>query len=419
MNARRVVSTVFLSAFFLFSVADAYVVVDPYSANNTFIKNPVFDRLFLDELYSEKVIPVIGNGTIEFYLAEKDKCFDASGDICTAAFCGSAICGSKAFNKAIDKKSIDYALVLGNTKIHEIIGVQNALRYSVLSSGDYLSLVERNLAGAVGSELEKTYVQERYSGSVDKLIGEEIMRDSEMANVNELLKRGNTNEAIAAADKFFSENYKISTAYDAYDIFSAVREKTIGPMQYAEIMARIMDQQNTNQQNISELLDALMNKSSILNDALNRDALNQALDTISKNPKMFSELEKAMGALDNKLAGELMSRMLEETFRNKELMKKFLEVLPDILNDAKMRESFLKASTEAMREMQETGELDKMIDNLKDASVREKLMNFAKDSAPSFFDAVREKAGELLNQKYALPLLGLIAIFIVSLKVRL
>lgn len=412
-------SAVFLSAFFLFSGAEAYVVVDPYSANNTFIRNPVFDGFFLDELYSEKVVPVIGNGAVEFYLAEKDKCFDSSGDICTAVFCGSAICGSKAFNKTIDEKSIDYALVSGNAKTHEIIGVQNALRYSVLSSGDYLSLVERNLADACGSELEKTYVQERYSGSVDKLIGEEIMRDPAMANVNELLKRGNTNEAIAAADKFFSENYKISPAYDAYDIFSAVREKTIGPMQYAEIMARIMDQQNTNQQNMSWLLDALMNESSILNDAINRDALNQALDTIGKNPKMFSELEKAMGALDNKLVGELMSRMLEETFRNKELMKKFLEILPDILNDAKMRESFLKASTEAIRGLQETGELDKMIDNLKDASVREKLMNFAKDSAPSFFDAVREKAGELLNQKYALPLLGLIAIFIVSLKVRL
>lgn len=404
----------FLTAYLLSEPAGAYVVVDPYAAKGTIIQNPVFDSVFLDQLYAESTIPVLQEGAVDFYLAEEKNCFSAVGGICTAVFCGNAICGSKKFETPLGKPAIDYGLVTGNKELHDGISTKNALRYAAISSAEYLSLVEKNIAQMQGTGFDSQYIQERYGFSVERLINEEIRYDGPFPAVEDLLKRGEIDLAISEMDKYFSQNYGISTAYDSYDLFSAVKQRQIGPVQYSELLSSILRQNNVNIP-----MDALTDKSKILNDAFNKQAIDAAFDMLKSRPELFDGLKKAMDAVDTRMFNELLSKVLAESFKNKELLKKYLELLPDIMKDKKMQELFFKSSAEAVRKMQETGALAKLMENINDIKVREQIMAYAKDSAPSAFNEVAERLRALAEEKYLIPLIGLLIILAVSMKVRL
>lgn len=410
----------------LASPASGYAVIDPYAENGAIIMNPVFDSFFIDQLYSENKIPVLNNGSVEFYIAKNESCHAMEGEICAAVPCGVAICGSKKFAESerfgneTAKNIIENALVSGNKEVHDAISAQNALRYEALEhdnpqiSQEYLSMIEKNIAQRGGSTLDEAYLRERYNFSVASLINQEIMGEAELGDAKKMLKKGDVDSAIADIDEYFSKNYNISPAFDARDIFGAVKNKQIGPAQYSEILMQMLRQSG-----INEPLGALINKSGILNDTINKNAFESALEEIAKNPELFDSLKKSMDLLDDKMFNDIISKALEESFKNKDMLKKYLDMLPDILNNEKMRNFFLKASAEAIRKMQETGELSKLLDNLGDSAIKEKIMNAAKDSAPSIIDGIEEKIKKSIKPEYTLPLFALMAILIVSLMVRL
>lgn len=404
-----------MAACFLSDFGNAFVAIDPYAANGTLVQDPVFDPLFTSQLYEGGVLPVIYNGSVDFYIADNRSCFRPSGGVCAAISCGSAVCGSRMLgNETFGKNVIDTGIIFGNPKMHEAMATENALRYLTMSSEKHLSLLEQKIATMQGSELGGQYIEERYRGSVDELIRTEILSDASLTGIESRLNGRDADGAIRMLDEYFKGNYGISQAYDARDIFSAVKEKQIGPMQYSEILSRILGANG-----MAAGIGNMMNKSGILNETLNKEMVNAALDVLKEHPELLDGVKKSMDAIDGKMFDEFMAKALEESFKNKEMMKQLLGILPDILNDEKMRGIFLSSASEAMRKMQETGALERLMETVGDAKIRDKILSYAKEAAPSLLDRMAGGVRNRIKWGYVLPIIAFIIIIIASMKVRL
>lgn len=395
------------------------MVIDPYAvASNFTILQPLFDSYFTDQLYSEGIYPVVTNGSVDFYVTAANKsCHSFAGDVCSAVFCGNAICGSSTFSapfSAIGNGTLESAFLTGNNVTHEAITRLNALRYATIKAGGDISQIENSIASEFNTMIDTTYIQKRYGSSVGNMIDERILQDPALSGLDYMLRTRDTQGAISLLDKYFAENYNFSSVYDSNDIYSAINNKQIGPMQYTEIMDTIMQKYGLENQ----IFD-FMNKSGILNSTLNSEAMEQALEEIAKHPEWLEQIKKSMDRYDPKMFDNLMSKVLEETFKNKDILKKYMDVMSDMLSNEKMRDTFLKASAQAIRKMQASGELDKLLDGIKDINLQEKIMDEMKKSAPSMLDRLLDEIKSNIEWKYVLPIIGLIVIAAVSLRTGL
>ncbi len=405
----------FLTAFCLFEAAHAYVVIDPYSVSEEMIiANPVFDDFFMQELVSNQVLPVFKDGSVDFYIADESSCFFNDGNACVAIPCGNIICGSNRF-QADDYTPgtiIDDGLISGNSELHDMAIAVDTLRYSAIENPEHLSMVENKILEIDGSEADKIYVENRYDSSISNLINDELSGTEEFSKIQELLDQQRTTEAIAALDEYFTQNYDISSVYDTADLYTAMKNKQIGPMQYSAILNTLLNEYGEGPQS----MDYLMNHSDILNSTFGSDLINQTLEEIAKNPELLKELQDSMDSMDDELFQELMSKALEECFKNKELMKKYLEMLPDLLKDEAIREMLIKSAADALRQMHESGELGGLMDNINSPELQEQVLDQAKDAAPSIFEKISEAIKSRVNMNYILPLLGLIALIFISVR---
>ena len=405
----------FLSAFCLFEAAHAYVVVNPYSVSEEMIvANPVFDDFFMQELTSNQVLPVFKDGSVDFYVADESSCFFNDGDACVAIPCGNIICGSNRFqtDEYASNTIIDNGLVSGNSELHDMAVAVDTLRYSAIENPEHLSMVENTILEMDGSEADKTYVENRYDSSISNMINDELSGTEEFSKMQDLLNRQMTAEAIATMDEYFAENYDISSVYDTTDLYTAMKNKQIGPMQYSAILNTLLNEYGDG----SQSMDYLMEHSDILNSPLGKELIDQTLEEIAKNPEMLKELQDSMDNMDDELFQKLMSKALEECFKNKELLKKYLEMLPELLKDEAIREMLLKSAADALRQMHESGELGDLMDNINSPELQELVMDQAKDAAPSIFEKISEAIKSRVNMNYILPLLGLIAIIFISVR---
>lgn len=389
--------------------------IDPYSVSEEMIvANPVFDDFFMQELVSNQVLPVYRDGSVDFYIADESSCFLNDGETCVAIPCGNLICGSNRF------RDEDYAaytiiedgLISGNTELHEMTLAMDALRYSAIEDPKHLSMVENKIMEMDGSVLDKAYVENRYDSSISNLINDELSGTEDFQKIKKLFSQQETSEAISLLDEYFAKNYDISPVYDSTDLYNAMKNKQIGPMQYSAILNTLMDEYGTGPQS----MDFLMNQSEILNSTFGRDLMEHVLEEIAKNPELMKDLQNSMDSLDNEMFYELMSKALEESFKNKELLKKYLEMLPELLKDEKIRELLLKSASQALRQMQESGELGELMDNINSPDLQKQVMDQAKDAAPSIFEKISEEIKSRVNMNYILPLLGLIAIIFISVR---
>ncbi len=412
---RLLLFAAFLTVFCLFEAAHAYVVIDPYSVSEEMIvANPVFDDFFMQELISNQVIPVFKDGSVDFYIADEASCFFNDGDACVAIPCGNLICGSNRFQNAdyTVPVIIDDGLISGNTQLHDMALAMDALRYSAIESPEHLSMVENKIMELDSSVLDETYVENRYGSSISNLINDELSGTEDFSRIQDLLNQQRTSEAISLLDEYFAQNYDISPVYDSTDLYTAMNNKQIGPMQYSAILNTLMDEYGGG----SQPMDFLMNQSEILNSTFGRDLMDQVLKEIAENPEMLKDLQNSMDSLDNEMFQELMSKALEESFKNPELLKKYLEMLPELLKDEQIRELLLKSAADALRQMQESGELGELMDNINSPDLQKQVMDQAKDAAPSIFERISEEIKSRVNMNYILPLLGLIAIIFISVR---
>lgn len=401
----------FLIAFYLSDFAWAYPVIDPYSAKGLTISHPIFDTYFIDQLYADGVVPVAANDSVDFYLAGSGRCANAEDGICTAVLCGDAICGSNRYKSGPAGDIIDTALVSGNSEIHNMINTRNALRYAAGTSDEYISMVENKIAAMDGSALDSVYLQKRYGSSVKNLVNDQILKEPGLEGLGDLLKRRDADGAISLLDSHFSNEYNISSAYDFYNIYDAVNQRTIGPAQYSEIVNTILGQYG---QNMS--MDRLINKSGILNTTIGQDVMRQAFDELAKHPEWMKELEKSMNLADSEIFNEMLSKALEEALKDKDMLKNYLDVLSKVMDDKSMRDMFLSASAEAIRRMQASGELDKILEGIKDINIKDQIMDKIKTGAPSALEKIADWVKSNIDWKYVLPVIGLAVIAIVSLK---
>jgi len=390
-------------------------VVNPYSVSEEMIvANPVFDDFFMQELTSNQVLPVFKDGSVDFYVADESSCFFNDGDACVAIPCGNIICGSNRFQTDDYASStiIDDGLISGNSELHDMTIAVDTLRYSAIENPEHLSMVENKILEIDGSEADKTYVESRYDSSISNLINDELSGTEDFLRMQDLLDQQKTAEAIATMDEYFAKNYDISSVYDTTDLYTAMKNKQIGPMQYSAILNTLLNEYGDGPQS----MDYLMNHSDILNSPLGKELIDQTLEEIAKNPELLKELQNSMDNMDDELFQELMSKALEECFKNKELLKKYLEMLPDLLKDDAIREMLLRSAADALRQMHESGELGDLMDNINSPELQEQVMNQAKDAAPSIFEKISEAIKSRVNMNYVLPLLGLIAIIFISVR---
>ncbi len=389
--------------------------VNPYSVSEEMIvANPVFDDFFMQELTSNQVLPVFKDGSVDFYVADESSCFFNDGDACVAIPCGNIICGSNRFQTDDYASStiIDDGLISGNSELHDMTIAVDTLRYSAIENPEHLSMVENKILEIDGSEADKTYVESRYDSSISNLINDELSGTEDFLRMQDLLDQQKTAEAIATMDEYFAKNYDISSVYDTTDLYTAMKNKQIGPMQYSAILNTLLNEYGDGPQS----MDYLMNHSDILNSPLGKELIDQTLEEIAKNPELLKELQNSMDNMDDELFQELMSKALEECFKNKELLKKYLEMLPDLLKDDAIREMLLRSAADALRQMHESGELGDLMDNINSPELQEQVMNQAKDAAPSIFEKISEAIKSRVNMNYVLPLLGLIAIIFISVR---
>ena len=360
------------------------------------------------------MLPVFKDGSVDFYVADESSCFFNDGDACVAIPCGNIICGSNRFqtDEYASNTIIDNGLVSGNSELHDMAVAVDTLRYSAIENPEHLSMVENTILEMDGSEADKTYVENRYDSSISNMINDELSGTEEFSKMQDLLNRQMTAEAIATMDEYFAENYDISSVYDTTDLYTAMKNKQIGPMQYSAILNTLLNEYGDG----SQSMDYLMEHSDILNSPLGKELIDQTLEEIAKNPEMLKELQDSMDNMDDELFQKLMSKALEECFKNKELLKKYLEMLPELLKDEAIREMLLKSAADALRQMHESGELGDLMDNINSPELQELVMDQAKDAAPSIFEKISEAIKSRVNMNYILPLLGLIAIIFISVR---
>jgi hypothetical protein len=393
------------------------------SANDTVLARPYLHQSFLEYLQNQSVYPVIGEGGVPLFYYSGNGSFGCMG-ICDNITMNNYVFGSERLDvtalEGVDV--IDESVVVGNREIDDFIDIINSIRTSLAENPQALGEFEKQLLEDQKDVLTRTYYENAYDDVFDYAV-DDIMNYPEIyGSLRRNVRSDNLEGAVEDLERYLGENFDIDEAYDMSNLYSALEDRKIGPMQLEEFMRNVLD-------SVAEMEGAELDTADLdkFSDLLNSDEFKQAADKaaemIEKNPQVLEDvLDLADKVLDNPATMDMFREAVDRLFENADwdAVNEVIDLFSKLDNKEQMIETLMEGFTEHMRDMTKEGKIDEIKQMLEDPQMLETMMKATQTFSQTFLEMLGEWVKDIpLEFAYVVAIAATIATLIMLAKIKI
>ncbi|MFH0956805.1 MAG: hypothetical protein V1813_03010 [Candidatus Aenigmatarchaeota archaeon] len=406
------------------SAAEAPGLIFPFTEadNATFVSRPYFDASFLDFLERSGVDAVIDrDGLPLVYYSENGSfgCNGFCGNITMNGFTfGSKTMGAGGVPSAL---TVDESVVAGSEGISSFVDTADAIRLGLMDSPEALDEFEKYLL-----EQEEGYMRSAYYDELgdvwDQALGGIKGDPSVYGPLSGSVGSGDLAGAVAGMEDYIGKNFDVNSAYDMSSLYSALGEGKLGSVQAEELMRGVLDRM-AEEGNVDLNLDDMGKFSDLMNTGEFGEMMDRASEVMKENPEMFDRLgDLTKEMMDTPETAEVLKKALEEAMEKGdwEAVKELMDVFSKMENKEELMKALTEGMAEHMRDMIESGQMDKLMQMMDDPALRDMLSEVSQ----SFSQGMLESAWEWLKNTppelaYIVALAAIIATLLILVKLKM
>ncbi|MBN2330385.1 MAG: hypothetical protein JXC85_01090 [Candidatus Aenigmarchaeota archaeon] len=400
-------------------------IVFPFTeaANETIIARPYLHQSFLEYLHNQSVYPVIGDDGVPLFYYSGNGSYGCTG-ICGNITMNNYVLGSERLDAASLEglNVIDESVVVGNREMEDFIDIINGIRTALADNPQALGEFEKQMLGDQEDFLTSTYYGNAYDDVFDYAI-DDIMKDPEIYDsLTRNVRSSDLEGAVQDLERYLGENFDIDEAYDLSNLYSALNDKKIGPVQLEEFMRNVLD-------SIAEMENAELDTHDLgrYSDLLNSDefkkAAEKAADMIKENPEAFGDvIDMANEALDDPATLDMFREAVDKLFESAdwESVNEVLDLFNKLDNKEQLLETLMEGFTGHMRELVREGKIDEIKGMLQDPQMLETMMKATETFSQTFLEMLGDWAKEIpIEFAYIIAIAATIATLIMLAKIKI
>lgn len=392
------------------------------SGDGNFIPSPYFEGTFLDYLEGSGVDAVMdSDGKPLIYYSE-------NGGLGCTGFCDTISMNGFTFgSKTTKAEDIPSgvqggdSVVAGSDGTSSFLDNANAIRLGLMDNPAALDEFEKYLLEQEEGYLQKSYNEELGDAWSQALSG--IKADpSVYGRLLQGVRSGDLQGAVSALDDYIGENFDVNGAYDMLSLYSALDDGMLGNVQAEELMRGILDKVAQEEGTDIDLSNLDMMSDIIGSDEFKRMA-DRAAEVMDENPEMFDKLgDLANEMLETPQTREVLKNAIREAMENGdwESVRKLMDVFSKMENKDELMKALMDGIAEHMRDMMESGQMDKLMEIMNDPVMKDMLSKAAQAFSQSMLDEalewIRETPPELA---YVVALAAIIATLLILVKLKM
>ncbi len=403
----------------------SYDMVYPFieATNETILARPVLHQSFLEYLQNQSVYPVIGEDGVPLFYYSGNESYGCTG-ICDNITMNNYVFGSERLDAASleGMDVIDDSVVVGNREIEEFMDIINGIRSSLADNPEALVEFEKQLLGDQEDILTSTYYENAYDDVFDYAI-DDIMNDPELYDsLRRNVRSHDLDGAVEDLERYLSENFEIDEAYDISNLYTALENKKIGPVQIEEFMKNVLDAM-AEMEGVELDTEDFKRFSELLNSDGLKKAADRASEMMENNPEAFEEvLDLANEALDDPATMEMFREAVDKLFENAdwESVNEVLDLFNKLENKEQLLETLMEGFTDHMRDMVKEGKIDEIKRMLEDPQMMETMMKATQTFSQTALEMLSDWVKEIpIEFAYVIAIAATIATLIMLAKIKI